>query len=313
MSEGQKKRGKGAGTGRGRRTLTETEKRRRAADRRARRAEQAEMARREELGAAELIAEDDAAKQKGAARTVVNAELYRTIYREWAEGMSYEDLSDRHGLSRRRIAEVVEDLKGSGLRTLGVGDPLFSVKMAEQLVLQRSAAVSQYTRLAAEVTEASMASVKLGYLKQRDVALSAFVDLISDLGWLPRHLGSISGMMDALQMAEVLLDVMEERGVDQVTQEAVVTAIELRVVKRQGRLAVAGVGPDLMGTATDVVSEQDEGEVHDEAGPGGEPDALGGGDAAGARGGDDGASGGDGGPGGDGDGEREAAGDRAAA
>lgn len=313
MSEGQKKRGKGAGAGRGRRTLTETEKRRRAADRRARRAEQAELARREELSAAELIAEDDA-KQKGAARTIVNAELYRAIYREWAEGMSYEDLSDRHGLGRRRIAEVVEDLKGSGLRTLGVGDPLFSVKMAEQLVLQRSAAVSQYTRLAAEVTEASMASVKLGYLKQRDVALSAFVDLIQELGWLPRHLGSISGMMDALQMAEVLLDVMEERGVDQVTQEAVVTAIELRVVKRQGRLAVAGVGPDLMGTATDVVSELgDEVEVHDEAGAGGEPDALGGGDAAGARGGDEGASGGDGGPGGDAGGEREDAGDRAAA
>jgi hypothetical protein len=103
--------------------------------------------------------------------------------------------------------------------------------------------------------------------------LTAFTGLVQELGWLPKHLGTLNTMMDALQMAEVLLDVMEERGVDPAVQEAVVTAIELRVVRREGRLRVAGVGPDLMVAAEDVESvDASEGEVHDDgpAGGGGE-------------------------------------------
>jgi hypothetical protein len=260
MSEARKQRGKAAAATGGRRKLSAAEKRRRAAERRRLRAEMAETERRAALSASELIAEDEAGQAKGAARTLVNAELYRTVYREWAEGMSYEDLSERHGLSRRRISEVVEDLKGARLVSLGVGDPLFSVKMAQQLVLQRSAAVSQYTRLAAEVTEASMAHVKLGSLKQRDAALSAFVELIQELGWLPRHLGSINVQMDALQMAEVLLEVFDAHSVPMDVQQAVVEAIELRVIKRGDRLALAGVGPEMLG---DEVIETNASEVHD--------------------------------------------------
>jgi hypothetical protein len=258
----------------GRRKLSDAEKRRRAAARKAQREEAAEQARREALRPLELAAEDERRTLKGAARTSVSGRLYDKIFREWTEGMSIMDLSERHGLSRRRIQEVVDDYKTAGLAAIGVGDTLFSVKQAQQLVLQRSAAVSQYTRLAAEVTEPAMASVKLGYLKQRDAALTAYVELLQELHWLPRHLGTINVQMDALQMAEVMLEVMDQQGVDLDTQRVIVEAIELRVIRRGDRLALAGVGPDLEGVAADM---DNGGEVHDDVGPGDSGDSAPGG------------------------------------
>src|SRR3954469_14969288 len=87
--------GKPAKKAGGRRKLTDAEKRRRAEARRVARQEAAERERREALSPLELV-EEDAQAAKGAARTVVSGQLYQTIFREWAEGMSHVDLAERH-------------------------------------------------------------------------------------------------------------------------------------------------------------------------------------------------------------------------
>lgn len=248
------------------RRLTPAQQRKRRRDQEAKRREQARLDAANEAAAAvapaELVKQGDEAREQltGAARTVVNAQLYAKVFRQWTEGWAIADLADRHGLSERRVGQIVEDLRGSELARLGVGDTLFSVKFAQRLVLQRSAAVSQYARLADEAPE-NQPAVKLGYLRMRDEALTKFTDLVQELGWLPKHLGTINTQMDALQMAEVLLEVMDQQGITLEVQQVIVESIELRVVRRGSSLALAGVGPDLMAAGQDVKPNEDE--VHD--------------------------------------------------
>jgi hypothetical protein len=281
----QAKSGKGAATGFGapakaKRKHTQAQlkaRRERAAAQRKAKAEEAENARRAALSPAELIAEDEAAEElRGAAKTIVTAELYKAVMRDWTRGMSEGKLSEKHGLSPRRVRQIVDELRGTELTRLGVGDPLFSVKFAQRLVLQRSAAVSQYAELAEDAPE-SQPQVKLGYLRLRDQALDAFTALVQELGWLPRHLGTLNTMMDAMQMAEAMLEVMDREGVAIDVQRAIVEAIELRVVRRGPGLALAGVGPVMDGTAIDVDEVHDDGRGNsepdaDSAGPGGASD-----------------------------------------
>lgn len=233
------------------------------------------------LPPAELVAEEEQGREvataTGAAKTILNAALYRKVFRMWTQGWAIADLADEHGLSERRVGQIVDDLRGSALTRLGVGDTLFSVKFAQRLVLQRSAAVAQYARMAEKLgDDLNVAHIKLGYLKQRDEALSKFTELVQELGWLPKHLGTINTQMDALQMAEVLLEVMDQQGISIEVQQIVVESIELRVVRRGPGLALAGVGPDLEGFAADMTTD----EVHDGMGPGdsGDGEAGGGGD-----------------------------------
>jgi hypothetical protein len=234
-----------------RKTLTEAErKRRRAASRKAREAA-ADAERRAGLRASELVAEDEAAeeeKARGAARTIVNGAVYKRMMREWTLGVSYEDLADRYGLSVNRVQTIISDLRESHLTRLGLDDPMFSVKFAQRLVVQRSAAVSQYARLAEEVPDdPNYLHVRLGFLKQRDAALSAFTELVQELGWLPRNLGTLNVQMDAMQMAEVLVEKLVEHGVGDAIVDDIVQAIELRVARTEaGRLALAPVGPHVI-------------------------------------------------------------------
>jgi hypothetical protein len=258
--------------------LTDAQRRKRRREREAARrkakAEAAENARRAAVPPGELVAQDDADRElTGAARTLMTAALYRDVFRRWTEGWSATDLADKYDLSERRVEQIISQLRGTELTRLGVGDTLFSVKFAQRLVLQRSAAVGQYARLAEEAPE-NQPQLKLGYLRLRDEALTKFTDLVQELGWLPKHLGTINTQMDALQMAEVLLEQMDAQGISVEVQRVIVEAIELRVVRRGAGLALAGVGPDLEGFAVDTDGE---GEVHDGMGPGDSGDGTPGG------------------------------------
>jgi hypothetical protein len=227
------------------------EKRKRAA---ARRKVKAEAARIAAMSPAELVAEEEAQQAKsGPEQTIERAQTYRAIMRDYARGLSYPALSAKHNLSARRCQEVVEALRGSELSRLGLDDPLFGVKFAQDLVVRRAAAISEYTELADGCTTKGLEHIRLGFLKQRDAAVQAFTELVQELGWLPRHLGTLNVQMDAIQMAEAMLDTMDALGVEEDVQRAIVEAIELRVVRRSGRLQLA----------PSTVLEGHEVEVHD--------------------------------------------------
>jgi hypothetical protein len=235
---------------------TAKQKRERAAERRKAKAEEARI---EALSPAELVEEADR-KLTGPAQTIERAEVYKGIMRDWARGYSYAALSEIHGLSERRCMEVVESLRGTRLTRLGLNDPLFGVKFAQDLVIQKSAAVAEYALLADDCAKPGQEHIRLGYLKQRDAALESFTTLVQELGWLPKHLGTLNVQMDAVQMAEAMLDTMDELGVEEDVQRAIVEAIELRVVKRSGRLELA----------PSAVLEGSYEEVHDGGGADGE-------------------------------------------
>ena len=233
------------------------EKRKRAAERRKAATEAKRVA---ALSPAELVAEEETQREKsGPEQTIERAQTYKAIMRDYARGYSYPALSERHSVSERRAREVVEALRGSELSRLGLDDPLFGVKFAQDLVMRRAASISEYTELADACTTKGQEHIRLGFLKQRDAAVSAFTELVQELGWLPRHLGTLNVQMDALQMAEALLDVMDAHDVPEHVQRAAVEAIELRVVKRGDRLALASGGV-LEGTYEEVDDDGDGGE-----------------------------------------------------
>jgi hypothetical protein len=122
--------------------------------------------------------------------------------------------------------------------------------------------VSQYARLAEEVPDdPNMLHLRLGFLKQRDAALTAFTELVQELGWLPRNLGTLNVQMDAMQMAEVLVEKLVEHGVGDAIVDDIVQAIELRVARTEaGRLALAPVGPHVI-DVEEVGDGDDEGVV----------------------------------------------------
>ena len=115
------------------------------ARRRADKRERAAAERAAAMTAEQLVAEEDQAREAaltGPAKTVVTAAMYRQVFQRWTQGWSIADLAEEHNLSQRRVSEIVEGLRGTELTRLGVGDTLFSVKFAQRLVLQRSAAAS---------------------------------------------------------------------------------------------------------------------------------------------------------------------------
>lgn len=203
--------------------------------RKAKTAKRSTAARRREAERKRLEREMDLARDglTGAAKTVENADLYRQIYMDWARGMTYADLAERHGLGMRRCQQIVGELRASRLDVFGVSDPLFGFQQAQNLVLHWTTAISDYAKLA---VEAKQDSVRLGAMRDRDRALQQFTQTLQELGWLPRNLGTLRFQADAIQMVETLLDVLEENKVPEQVIRLAVEAMELRVQKDRGKL-----------------------------------------------------------------------------
>lgn len=257
---GAKPKAKATGAGEPRRRKSETDaayKRRVAAWRKKRDAEKER--------AKQAAVESDpagAAEQEltGPAKTVENGALYLAIYKDWARGLTFDALSAKHTLSPRRCQEVVESLKGRRIQRLGLANPLYGSQLARELILRYTASVSEYAELATGVTEPSMAHVKLGYLKRRDEAMDKFKDLMQELGYLPRNLGTLHVQEDFIGLMETLLDGMDELGVPVDVQRQLVERVELRVVQqRDGRLGLAAGDP--VGGQEEVVDAEVVGEV----------------------------------------------------
>lgn len=236
------------------RKLTAAEKRKRAAERRKAKAEQARLAR---MTPSELVAEEEADRERRnpIENTLERARTYRELMRDWARGYDYASLGRKYELGDRRVREIVESLRGSHLSRLGLDDPMFGVKFGQDLVARKAAAVAEYTELADACTGPNQEHIRLGYLKQRDAAVDRFTELVQEMGWLPKHLGTLNVQMDALAMAEVLVDKLVEHGIADAIVEDIVAAIELRIVRRQGQLALAPAGPGVEIVDAEVVGD----------------------------------------------------------
>lgn len=223
------------------RKMTAKQRRESAAAARKRRSEAAAAKREQAALQADPAAAIVAWEAKGAAKTVENAEMYKSLMRDWARGYDLAGLAEKYLITTARVSQIVESLKGTHLTRLGVGDPMFGVKFAQDLIARHAAAVSEYTKLADDAPE-SQIGVKLGALKRRDEALDRFTNLVQELGWLPRHLGTLNVQMDALAMAEVLVEKLTEHGIADAIVDDIVGAIELRVSRQGGQLALAPAG-----------------------------------------------------------------------
>lgn len=190
----------------------------------------------------------------GAAKTVETAELYMDLFSSWLRGMTPDALSAKHGLSIRRINEVIASLRQHRLTTTALNNPLYGSQLARDLVLRHQARVSEYAELADKVTDEKLMHVKLGFLKRRDESLDEFRDLMQELGYLPKHLGTLRVQEDFMGMVDELLEGMQELGVDEQVQRALVERVELRVQRqRDGRLRLAEGSP----IDAEVVSEEE--------------------------------------------------------
>lgn len=194
-------------------------------------------------------------KTPAAAATIRKAQSYRRVYEDWLDGMDWIGLAHKHRFSERRCQQIVEELRATSIELLPLADPMGPMKFAQDLILRHSRAISQYAVLAKTAERQQNYSVMLGALKQRDAQLERFTALMQELNWLPKHLGTLSFQMDAVQMAEVMLDVMDAKGVPHEVQAAIVEAIELRVTNKDGRMQLAAGGVaefDAPGTAEEV-------------------------------------------------------------
>lgn len=214
-------------------------KRQRALREREARKEEARLA-----GELELARDGLAEATTPAARTVENATLYLSIYADWGRGYSYDALSAEHGLGVRRCKQIVHELRGVRLSALAVHDPLFGLRTAEDLVLHWSTAISEYAKLSKSKNE----GIALGAMRDRDRAMTQFTSLMQELGLLPKHLGTLRFQRDAIELADTLITVMEERGVSQDVIAAVVESIDMQVRGDRGRLELDLREPAVLGT-----------------------------------------------------------------
>jgi hypothetical protein len=181
--------------------------------------------------------------EKGpAVTTIENAEKYKSIYIDWAEGYDYAALSEKHGLGMRRIRQIVADLRQANLRILNVDDPLFGLDAAQDLILRWSHSISGYAQLARGTKNEN---IKLGAMRDRDRAMTQFGTLLQELGLMPKHLGSLRVVEDWVTMIDALLEEMDTVGIDLDVQRKLVEAVEL---------ARGGGGDVWEGTGRDAVA-----------------------------------------------------------
>lgn len=195
-------------------------------------------ARREQLAEEKRLAgEMDLAKQglTGAARTIENARLYVELYTDWAFGMSYMMLAEKHKLGVRRCEQIVQAMRGTGLADIQMDDPLFGLREAQDLLILRKTAISEYAKLARETQNEN---IRLGAMRDRDRAAGEYLSMLQELGIVPKHLGILSQQTDFLALVDALLDGMEEEGIPVDVQRRMVERVELRSVVSQGRVQV---------------------------------------------------------------------------
>jgi hypothetical protein len=185
----------------------------------------------------------------GAGRTVKQAATYAKVWADWAQGMDWATIAARNKLGERRCEQIVDEMRASRIAGLRIKDPLGALRIAEDLLLQRQAAVSQYAVEAANTPDAERA-VRLGFLKRRDEALGSLIQLLQELDVLPKHLGTLRVQEDFLTLVDALLDKMDELGLALDVQRALVEAVELRVASgADGRLRIAAGSADAEATA----------------------------------------------------------------
>lgn len=245
MADGQAGRtGKPGRAGGRRKRDPEAERRRRDAIEARRLAAEAKALARTAEEEAEALERARTGELTGAAGTVQRAEMYMQMFVDWGSGMDLPTIAKRHGIGLRRAETVISELRSQRLNAMRLGDPLVGLRIAQDLVMRWSSAISEYAKLAAETDHDG---VRLGALRRRDEALESFTQLLQELGYLPRHLGTLSVQSDFLALIDTLLDKMDEMGVDHDVQRALVESVELRAVQQPGssRLAL-GLDDDVI-------------------------------------------------------------------
>jgi hypothetical protein len=242
MADGRK--GPAGKRGGRRKANPDAERRRLEAIERRRAAAEAKRKAREDEADSEALEMARSGELTGAAVVIERAELYMQVFADWGAGMDFPTLAKRHNMSQRNVQRVVSELRGQRLNVMRLGDPLVGLRIAQDLVMRWSAAISQYANLAAETDHDG---VRLGALRRRDEALESFTQLMQELGYLPKHLGTLRVQEDFLGLMDTLLDKMDQLGVDMEVQRALVEAVELRATPQRGssRLAL-GVGADVI-------------------------------------------------------------------
>ncbi|HTE60659.1 MAG TPA: hypothetical protein VK631_09945 [Solirubrobacteraceae bacterium] len=161
----------------------------------------------------------------------------RAVWLDWLDGLQMPAIAAREKLSVPTVERIVAAYRSAGARVRpGIAEQLL---MAHDLVEKHARLIERFELLACDPSAQKQPQVVLAALKAKSDALERWKNLVQELGWLPKNLGTLKFQMDAVSMADALIDVMDERGVPEDVQREMIEAIEMRVSRREdGRLTV---------------------------------------------------------------------------
>jgi hypothetical protein len=145
-----------------------------------------------------------------AATTVKRAELYKDLYAESLKGRDPQSLAEEHGLSPRRVSEILDELRAARIDLLKLDDPWRSHKF-EELLVWRLGVINDAAVMQAQAEAAGNPSAALGALKLRVRGLTELSELLAETGLLSK-LSRLRAEADAGHLVDTIFRVFALRG-----------------------------------------------------------------------------------------------------
>lgn len=178
-----------------------------------------------------------------AVATVKRGDQYKAIYAQWRRGRDITSLASEHGLSERRVSEILDELRAGEIEVLRLDDPWRGHRFADELLMRRIAVINDAADMQERARASGNASVELGALKLRVRALTELTILLQETGRLPR-LSSLDYIADGAKLVETVFRVFREHGVASEVSAAIAEAIRLETTPSEtGGLELASPPP----------------------------------------------------------------------
>lgn len=136
-------------------------------------------------------------------------------------GVAVAQIARTYHITPRRVRQIMKEWRATNPR-LRFADPLDIVDE----MLEQYAGAAEELALISATTSPQNAAVRVGSIKARMDVLRQQTELLQEVGVLPKNLGKLQVEMDVRFVAETIVKVMEEEGVDPRIQRRLIEAIE---------------------------------------------------------------------------------------
>jgi hypothetical protein len=158
---------------------------------------------------------DEAVESGGstwAADTVKRGKQYEAIFNEWREGIDCTTLAQRHGITSRRVRQIVDEMRAGSAEVVDMTNPMVGLQYVDGLIVQLDRAVTNAALILEGAMEEKNWAVSVGAHRRLAESRRELLELKQLRGIVPKNLALIEEQWSLVRLVQRILAVMERHG-----------------------------------------------------------------------------------------------------